>query len=204
MEHFLHLVVGKVHYSQTFGPTSSCCRLHRYLPPTVSDSFPVCARFHSVACPTNSSFCFTFMLCCRSTKPSWLGLRKDFWFIVTCLGKSIQFSFRRYPELFSLILFQASGYGSGDDGYEDMERGDEVKKVVEEREYTLVCTHTHTHTTLSLCPSQCVGLASDQIKQLLSLQAWWRLEHSDMCCSLKQNKNTTRRQKRGGVRGVLD
>ncbi|XP_049912273.1 collagen alpha-1(XVIII) chain-like isoform X2 [Epinephelus moara] len=31
----------------------------------------------------------------------------------------------------------ASGYGSGDDAYEDMERIDEVKKIVEEREYTM-------------------------------------------------------------------
>ncbi|CAJ1081663.1 collagen alpha-1(XVIII) chain-like isoform X2 [Xyrichtys novacula] len=31
----------------------------------------------------------------------------------------------------------ASGYGSGDDEYEDMEGRDEVKKIVEEREYTM-------------------------------------------------------------------
>lgn len=38
---------------------------------------------------------------------------------------------------------QASGYGSGDSTYEDMEGMDEVKKVVEERVYTMVCTDTH-------------------------------------------------------------
>lgn len=40
----------------------------------------------------------------------------------------------------SILLVQASGYGSGDNTYEDMEGGDEVKKVVEERVYALVCT----------------------------------------------------------------
>lgn len=34
--------------------------------------------------------------------------------------------------------FQASGYGSGDDIYDDTETGDEVKKVVEEREFIMV------------------------------------------------------------------
>lgn len=37
---------------------------------------------------------------------------------------------------------QASGYGSGEDTFEDMEGVDEVKKVVEERAYTVVCTYT--------------------------------------------------------------
>lgn len=49
---------------------------------------------------------------------------------------------------------QASGYGSGDDTYEDMEGRDEVKKVVEEREYTEVCTVqtlTHTPTEQAAC-----------------------------------------------------
>lgn len=36
------------------------------------------------------------------------------------------------------MLFQASGYGSGDDIYDDRETGNEVKKVLEEREYTMV------------------------------------------------------------------
>lgn len=36
---------------------------------------------------------------------------------------------------------QASGYGSGENTYEDLEGGDEVKKVVEERVYTLVRTY---------------------------------------------------------------
>lgn len=51
--------------------------------------------------------------------------------------------------LLSLISFcnaqfpvQASGYGSGEDTFEDMEGVDEVKKVVEERVLTMVCTHT--------------------------------------------------------------
>lgn len=43
---------------------------------------------------------------------------------------------------------QASGYGSGDDSYDDMEEHHEVKKVVEEREFAMVCnahvTPTHT------------------------------------------------------------
>lgn len=76
---------------------------------------------------------------------------------------------------------QASGYGSGDDAYEDIEARDEVKKIVEEREYTMVCTCTRSHTTLSLCPSHLSGLDLDQRKQLLSLQTWWGLEHGDMC-----------------------
>lgn len=41
---------------------------------------------------------------------------------------------------------QASGFGSGDGAYEDIEGMDEVKKVVEEIEYTTVTAHTHTHT----------------------------------------------------------
>lgn len=48
---------------------------------------------------------------------------------------------------------QASGYASGDDAYEDMEGRDEVKKIVEEREYNMVCTHTHTQTHHTIPPS---------------------------------------------------
>ncbi len=44
-----------------------------------------------------------------------------------------------------LVSPQASGYGSGDDAYEDMEGRDEVKKIVEEREYNMVCRCTHIH-----------------------------------------------------------
>lgn len=36
---------------------------------------------------------------------------------------------------------QASGYGSGENTSEDMEGGDEVKKVVVERAYTMVCKY---------------------------------------------------------------
>lgn len=47
--------------------------------------------------------------------------------------------------LFSLLaapnLLQASGYGSGDDTYGSFEDRDEVKKVVEEREYAMVCEY---------------------------------------------------------------
>lgn len=84
------------------------------------------------------------------------------------------------------VPLQASGYGSGDDTYEDMEGRDEVKKVVEEREYTLVCTHMHTLThTHPHAPSiRSAGLDLDQRKQRLSFQAWRRLEHSVMCCLL--------------------
>lgn len=82
---------------------------------------------------------------------------------------------------------QASGYASGDDAYEDMEGRDEVKKIVEEREYNMVCTYSHAlkHNTLSppSLPFSSVGLGPKNT-QLLSLQAWWRLEHGDMCCSL--------------------
>ncbi|TNM96436.1 hypothetical protein fugu_016097 [Takifugu bimaculatus] len=38
----------------------------------------------------------------------------------------------------------ASGYGSGDSTYEDMEGVGEVKKFVEKIVYTVVCTHTYT------------------------------------------------------------
>lgn len=41
---------------------------------------------------------------------------------------------------------QASGYGSGEDTFEDMEGVDEVKKVVEERAYIVVCTYTRWYT----------------------------------------------------------
>lgn len=41
---------------------------------------------------------------------------------------------------------QASGYGSGDDIYDDSER-DEVKKVHEEREYPIVSNYTNVNTT---------------------------------------------------------
>lgn len=63
-----------------------------------------------------------------------------------------------------------------------MEGRDEVKKIVEEREYSMVRLYTHTHSP-SVLPIQ-LGLDSDQSKQLLSLLAWRRLEHGDMCCSL--------------------
>lgn len=48
------------------------------------------------------------------------------------------------------ISLQASGYGSGDDAYEDIKGGDEVKKVVEERAYTMVCTYSHSYTPHTL------------------------------------------------------
>ena len=43
------------------------------------------------------------------------------------------------------MLLQASGYGSGDDVYDDTETMDEVKKVVEERKYPVVSSNTHVH-----------------------------------------------------------
>lgn len=51
----------------------------------------------------------------------------------------ISFSHAQFP-------VQASGYGSGKDTYEDMEGRDEVKKVVEERVYTMVCTSILSYT----------------------------------------------------------
>lgn len=102
----------------------------------------------------------------------------------------------------SLLWFchQASGYGSGDDAYDDIEGRDEVKKIVEEREYNVVCTYTwHTRGTLSLYPSHLVGLDLAQRKQLLSSQAWRRVEQWwYMCCSLKgREKQPTGQQGRG-------
>ncbi len=66
------------------------------------------------------------------------------------------------------------------------------------------CVHTHsyTHTTLSLCPSHLSGLDLDQRKQLLSLQAWWRLDHGDMYCSLKKEKKRRIKQSNRRVAGV--
>ena len=43
------------------------------------------------------------------------------------------------------VLLQASGYGSGDDTYDDTETTNEVKKVVEERKYPMVRCSTHAH-----------------------------------------------------------
>lgn len=62
---------------------------------------------------------------------------------------------------------QASGYGSGDHTYEDMEGRDEVKKVVEERQYTMVFTvqtHTQTQSRLSAAPPVHWGWISTNAK----------------------------------------
>lgn len=60
-----------------------------------------------------------------------------------------------------------------------------MKKIVEEREYAMVGTRRHAHNTqravLSPPPPSLAELDSDQRKQLLSSQAWWRLERGDMC-----------------------
>lgn len=82
----------------------------------------------------------------------WLETGSSLSAVVASLKLSSRGKERLISQITALTFLpvQASGYGSGDDTYEDMEGRDEVKKVVEEREYTVVCTvqtltHTHTH-----------------------------------------------------------
>ena len=56
-----------------------------------------------------------------------------------------------------------------------------MKKIVEEREYAMVRTCRRAHTQHAVLPPRLAELDSDQRKQLLSSQAWWRLERGDMC-----------------------
>lgn len=58
------------------------------------------------------------------------------------INEKINVDYSRISFLHAQFPMQASGYGSGEDTFEDMEGVDEVKKVVEERVYTVVCTYT--------------------------------------------------------------
>lgn len=75
---------------------------------------------------------------------------------------NLEFIFCSPPQL----PLQASGYGSGDSTYEDMEGVGEVKKFVEKIVYTMVCIHTYTLCCMLSIPVSCPEM--DQRKQLLS------------------------------------
>lgn len=83
-------------------------------------------------------------------------------------------STKRLHVFLNFLSFQASGFGSGNDAYDDIEGRDEVKKIVEEREYTMVCNthaltmHTDTHTHIQPLPLSWPGLAPKKAALILT------------------------------------